>query len=297
MMRLRFWGTRGSMVSPGPKTQRYGGNTPCVEVVGYAGREPGAAARLDNPRLILDCGTGLAGLQETLMSGPWGEGRGDLTFLLSHCHWDHLIGLALGFKPIIIRGNRLTFYGSSVAELRNSVKRVFTSVYSPIKQDLLAELAYHEVELSGSNIQGFHVRAEENSHPGGSLSFRVEYGACAIVYSTDHEIGEAVVDARLVELARGANVWILDAHWTMKEKPRYLDYGHSGHIEAVQLALQAGVQMVALFHHDPAHDDDTLDRMGHEAVEAAAGSGMEVLMARDGMVIDVGTVGSARLCA
>ena len=98
MIRLQFWGTRGSIVSPGPRTQRYGGNTACVEVVGYDTGEPGAAGRLDNPRLILDGGMGLAGLQAELMAGPWGQGRGDLTFLLSHYHWDHLIGLAMPFK-------------------------------------------------------------------------------------------------------------------------------------------------------------------------------------------------------
>jgi ribonuclease BN (tRNA processing enzyme) len=292
MIRLRFWGTRGGIVSPGPRRLRYGGNTLCVEVVGYDGREPGAAARLDNPRLILDGGTGLAGLQEVLMAGPWGEGQGDLTFLLSHYHWDHLIGLAMPFKPIIIRGNRLVFYGSSAQEVRASIERLFASVYSPIKQSLLAQLAYRTLDLSGTDIAGFHVRAAENWHPGGALSFRIEYGACAVVYSTDHGIGQSpAVDARLVELAQGADVWILDAYHTVEEKSQRVLYGHSSHLEAVQLALRAGVQMAVLFHHDAAHDDDLLDRMGQEAAEAAAGSDMEVLMARDGMVVDVDAKG------
>jgi phosphoribosyl 1,2-cyclic phosphodiesterase len=272
---------------------RYGGNTPCVEVVGYDGREPGAAARLDNPRLILDGGTGLAGLQEVLMAGPWGKGQGDLTFLLSHYHWDHLIGLAMmPFKPIIIRGNRLVFYGASAQEVRASIERLFASVYSPIKQSLLAQLEYRELDLSGTDIAGFRVRAAENSHPGGALSFRIEYGAQAIVYSTDHEAGQdPSIDAGLVELAREADVWILAAEYTTEESARREGYGNSSHIEAVQLALRAGVQMAVLFHHDPAHDDDLLDRMGREAAEAAASSGMEVLVARDGMVVDVGAKG------
>jgi phosphoribosyl 1,2-cyclic phosphodiesterase len=290
MIRLRFWGTRGGIVSPGPRTLRYGGNTLCVEVVGYDEREPGAAARLDNPRLILDGGTGLAGLQEVLMAGPWGQGQGDLTFLLSHYHWDHLIGLAMPFKPIIIRGNRLVFYGSSVEEVRASIERLFTSVYSPIKQGLLAQLEYRTLDLSGVDIAGFRVRAAENRHPGGSLSFRIEYDARAVVYSTDHEIGESAVDAGLVELARGADVWILAAEYTTEERPRREGYGSSSHLEAVQLSLRAGVQMAVLFHHNAAHDDDVLDKMGREAAEIAAGSSMEVLMARDGMVLDIGGV-------
>lgn len=288
MIRVRFWGTRGSIASPGRTTQRYGGNTPCVEVVGFQMGEPGAAVRSDNPHLILDGGTGLATLQTTLMSGPWGRGQGELHLLLSHYHWDHLIGIPF-FRPMFVKGNRIVFYGSSIEDLRSSIERLFTSVYSPLKgaENVAADLKYRQVEPDGMDVAGFQVRAAENRHLGTALSFRLQYGAHVVCYTPDHESGDREVDAKLVALARGAQLWILEAQYTAEERRGRDSWGHNSHLQAVRLALEAGVGMVVLFHHDPAHDDGILDRMGLEASEMAAGTRTQVLMARDGMVVDV----------
>ena len=137
-------------------------------------------------------------------------------------------------------------------------------------------------------VAGFQVRTAENRHLGVSLTFRIQYGPHVVVYSTDHEAGDLEVDSRLVDLARGAHLWILDALFTQGQRERHEGWGHSSHLEAVKLALQAGVETVVLFHHNPDHDDRTLDRMGLEAAKLAAGTQTEVLMARDGMVVDVG---------
>jgi ribonuclease BN (tRNA processing enzyme) len=137
-------------------------------------------------------------------------------------------------------------------------------------------------------VAGFQVRATENRHPGVSLTFRIQYGPHVVVYSTDHEAGDLEVDSRLVDLARGAQLWILDAPFTQEQRERREGWGHSSHLEAAKLALQAGVETVVLFHHNPDHDDSTLDRMGLEAAKLAAGTQTAVLMARDGMVVDVG---------
>ena len=99
MIRVRFWGTRGSITSPGRATQRYGGNPPCVQVMGYQSNSPGAAVQAGNPHIVLDGGTGLLSLQGSLIAGPWGRGEGDLHFLLSHYHWDHIIGFPF-FEPL-----------------------------------------------------------------------------------------------------------------------------------------------------------------------------------------------------
>lgn len=290
MIRVHFWGTRGGIVTPGQATRRYGGNTPCVEVVGFAGREPGAAARPDNPRLVLDAGSGLAFLQTVLMRGPFRQGRGQLSFLLSHCHWDHLQGLAMPFRPLLVPGNRIELYGASVDTMRSSVERLFTSTYSPLKgiQNVAADLTYHHVDDTEREIAGFQVRAAKNQHPGGSLSYRLAYGSHVVVYSADHEVGDAAVDARLVELARGADLWILDAEYTPQEWRDRQGWGHSSAQEAIRLSLQAGVATAVLFHHNAEHDDATLDRLRDSAAQMADGRGMEVLMARDGMVVDVG---------
>jgi len=295
MLRVQLWGTRGSITSPGPATQRYGGNTSCIQVVGFDRQEPGAALPGGNAHLILDGGTGLAALQTTLMRGPWGRGQGELHLLLSHYHWDHLIGLPF-FRPMFVKGNRIAFYGASIEDLRSSIEQLFTSVYSPLNgtQNIAADLEYRELELGGTPVGGFHVRAVHARHTSPTLAVRVQYGPHAVVYAPDHGAGDAAIDARLVALARGANLWILDAHLTPERSAEGDAWWHTSHTSAVKLALEAGVDALALFHHDPAHDDDMLDRMGQEAAELAAGTRLQVLMARDGMVMDVGTPASSR---
>jgi phosphoribosyl 1,2-cyclic phosphodiesterase len=289
MIRVRLWGTRGAIASPGYANRRYGGNTPCVQVIGYRDSQPGAALPNGNSHLILDGGTGLASLQTTLMQGAWGQGRGELHVLLTHYHWDHLIGLPF-FAPLFVKGNRVVFYGSSVEDLQSSIEQLFTSVYSPLNgtQNVAADLEYRQVKAQGMDVAGFQVRAVEVRHTAPALAFRVDYGTDGVVYSTDHAAGDPEVDARLVELARGAQLWILDAQFTPEEHRSTGGYGHTSHIEAVRLGLAAGVETLVLFHHDPAHDDEMLDRMGLEAAQLADGSRTQVLMARDGMLVEVG---------
>ena len=288
MIRVQLWGTRGSLTTPGRQTLRYGGNTPCVQVVGFEGNEPGAAAQVDNPQLILDGGTGLVGLEKTLLSGPLGRGEGELHVLLSHFHWDHLIGIPF-FSPIFTAGNRIVFYGASTQDLRSSIGRLFTSVYSPLKgvQNVAADLEYRQVEPSGMEIAGFRVRSAQNWHFGGCLSYRIDYGPNSLVYTTDHEAGDARVDAQLVALAQGADLWILDAQYASAERWYREGWGHSSHLEVTRLALAARVRKAILFHHSPDYDDATLDKMADEAKDLAADSPTEVLMARDGMVVEL----------
>lgn len=287
MIRLTFWGTRGSTTSPGRATWHYGGNTPCVELIGFQNDEPGAALQPGNPQLILDGGSGLAGLQTLLMAGACGRGQGDLYFLVSHYHWDHLIGLPF-FSPMFVQGNRIIFYGDSAKKVRASIERLFASTYAPHMQSLAADLVYRRVEPEGMDVAGFQVRAAENRHPGRALSYRIQYGPHVVVYSTDHGTGDQAVDAKLVKLAQGAHLWILDAMFTTEQRRERAGWGHSSHLEAVKLALEAEVKTVVLFHHAPNHDDRMLDQMGLEAAAAAAGTRTKVLLSRDGLVIDLG---------
>lgn len=288
MIRVKFWGTRGSIATPGQAMRYYGGNTPCVQLIGFENDEPGAIMRPDNPQLIIDGGTGLTTLQTTLMGRAWGQGQGELHVLLSHYHWDHLIGLPF-FKPIFIKGNRIVFYGASIKNMQDSIERLFTSVYSPLNgiKNVSAQLEYRQMEDEMVEVGDFQIRTIQNRHPGGAFSFRIEYGAQAIVYSTDHEAGDPVVDSSLVEFAKGAHLWILDAQFDSEERPHHKGWGHSSHLEAVKLALDAQVETAVLFHHNPDHNDITLDRMASEAMEAATGTRTEVIMARDGLVVDV----------
>lgn len=290
MIRVLFWGTRGTITSPGRATWHYGGHTPCVELIGFQSNEPGAAMHPGNPHLILDGGSGLTTLQAPLMKGACGRGQGELHFLISHYHWDHVIGLSF-FAPMFVPGNRINFYGDSIENLRTTIERLFTSNYSPLKgaQNLAADLAYHQVVPDEEmDMAGFRVQAAENQHPGKSLTYRVQFGPHVVVYSTDHGAGDRAVDAKLVELARGAHLWILDAMYTSEQRRHREGWGHNSHLEAVRLALEAGVKTVVLFHHAPDHDDRMLDQMGLEAAKVAGGTRTKVLMGRDGMVMDVG---------
>ena len=290
MIRVKFWGTRGSITTPGLENLYYGGETPCIELIGIPNSDPGAVTLPDNPYLILDGGSGLTSLQVPLMAGACGRGEGDLSFLISHYHWDHVIGLPF-FRPIFVPGNRITFYGDSEENLRSTLERLFTSNYSPLKgtQNLAAKLTYRQVRLDENmGIAGFRGQAIRHHHPGKALTYRIQYKKAVVVYSTDHSIGDAEIDAKLITLAQNAKLWILDAMYTPEECETCIDWGHSNHLMATRLALEAGVETIVLFHHAPGHNDEMLRQMEQEATELAAGSSTRVLMARDGLVLDVG---------
>ena len=130
MIRVQFWGTRGSIATPGQAMRYYGGNTPCVQLTGFKMMSQAQfciQAILNSSLMVY----GVDYTTTTLMGRTWGEGRGELHVLLSHYHWDHLIGLPF-FKPIFIKGNRIIFYGASIKNMQDSIERLFTSVYSPL---------------------------------------------------------------------------------------------------------------------------------------------------------------------
>lgn len=288
MIRVRFWGTRGSVVSPGKDTQRYGGNTACVEVVAFSGRVPGASVNPESPRLILDAGSGLTLLQEVLMRGPARRGKAELHLLLSHLHWDHVIGLPF-FPPMFIKGNRVIFYWATEQTLKAGIERLFTSVYSPIKgaENLAAEIVYKRVPREGMKLDGFEIKSETTMHPSLTLAYRIQYGDRALVYCTDHEAGDKKTDQALLELARDAQLLILDAQYAPEQVQVHRGWGHSSYVKAVELALESGVQTAVLFHHAPEHDDKTMDRIAGEASRMASGSPTEILVARDGMTLEL----------
>lgn len=288
MIRLEMWGTCGSITSPGPERIRHGGNTSCVQVIGYDNGVPGASGNPDNPRLMLDAGSGLLALQEVLMAGPAGKGNAWLHVMLTHYHWDHVTGLPT-FGPLFVPGNRISFYGASRHDLEECISTLFTSAYSPMKgvHNLAADIDYVTSNPKGIFVGGFDVKATRTNHPGTAWAYRLEHNGSSVVYSPDHEAGAVGSDKRLVELARGADVWMLDGMYTQEELPKRKGWGHSSHMDAVRLGLEAEVKTLILFHHCPDYSDELLDRMEREAREQAKGSGMEVLSARDGMVFTI----------
>ncbi len=290
MIRVRLWGTRGSITAPGKKNWYYGGNTACVQLIAYQKKRPDTATHRNSPHLILDGGSGLTSLQIRLMKGAWGQGQGELHILLTHYHWDHIIGLPF-FTPLFVKGNRIFFYGASVEDMQSSIERLFTSAYSPVEgvQNIGADLSYHPINFAGMDISGFHVQATRTNHPSKTLAFRIQYQDDVVVYAPDHEADNQTIDKTLVKFADKANLWILNAHYTQKERQRHKGWGHSSHLDAVKLALQAKVETAVLFHHNPDHDDATLDKLKQEAIAAAEGNQTQILMGRDRMVLDIGS--------
>jgi len=273
-MRVMLWGTRGAITTPGPTKLGYGANTACVTIT-------------DGDRMvILDAGIGIIPLSERLMATKKPADKLHLHLLLSHLHWDHVIGLPF-FIPVFLPSTTLEIHGRCVEEIESATERLFTSTYSPIKgtKNLGATLIYRAVKPEASEIGGFEVSHSILRHPSDSLAYRVSSGDHTVVYATDHEAGDAKRDDALIELSQGADILIHDAQWTVPEQERNGGFGHSSWSQAVSCALSAGVKTLVLFHHHPHHDDDVLNDIADQAT-ALAGDRLEVLVARDGMIIE-----------
>lgn len=289
-MRLHFWGTRGSIPSPGAATVRYGGNTPCTELRTAAGH-----------LVILDAGTGIRELGRSLIQRADGRAiEGDI--FLTHAHWDHIQGLPF-FAPIFQRGNHFTIWGS--ASLETSIDRVvrdqMSPVVFPVTFDALdAVIDFRELRPGAQHANGVHVSAFEVRHPGGALGYRFADPAApdrALVYVSDNEIGDASKypqsPARwrddFVAWMRGARVLVHDATYTEDEYDQHRGWGHSTDADAVDLAIDAGVETLVLFHHKPERHDDDVDALvaTARARAAARGAPLHVLAAAEGLTLTV----------
>ena len=291
--RLRFWGTRGSIPTPGSATVRYGGNTPSIEV-----RTPTGSL------VLLDAGTGIRELGRALISRANGTPiSGDI--FLTHAHWDHIQGIPF-FAPAFQRGNRFTIWGakSLAASIRRVVRDQMSPVVFPVAfEELAAPFDFRELIDERHAQDGFDVRAFSVKHPGGALGYR--FGSrvagdatpgASFVYISDNELraGDASPSndrwrTKLVEFIRGARVLIHDATYTEDEYESHRGWGHSTYGDAVALALDSGVETLVLFHHSPDRSDDELDARLAECRAATARSGrtLRVVAAAEGMELDV----------
>ena len=286
---LRFWGTRGSIPSPGLSTARYGGNTPCIELRTSGGR-----------LVILDAGTGIRELGRSLIERSNGDAiTGDI--FLTHAHWDHIQGLPF-FAPLFRKGNHFTIWGSR--SLQTSIDRVVRDQMSPVVfpvsfEELQARIDFQELSEERRAGCGFQVSAIQVRHPGGALGYRFTDGAGesrALVYVSDNELSPlATYDEstdwrpRLVEFARGAAVLVHDTMYTAEEYPSFIGWGHSTHEDAVALAIEAGVERLVLFHHRPERTDTEVERCVKRCRTLVhdQGASLQVLAAAEGMTLDV----------
>lgn len=265
-VRVRFWGVRGSIPSPGPETVRYGGNTSCVTV-----------ETLNSDLFILDAGSGIRALGQTLVRQQRLPVAAYL--LLTHTHWDHIQGFPF-FVPAFIPGNRLSIFGGAGTDdsLAEALAGQMLHRYFPISIDRLpAELRFRHVDPGCHEIGRAVVTVGELHHTGPTVGYRLELDGSVVAYLTDAEprggLQDLTPDPVAVRLAEDADVLIHDAQYTDAEYPAKVGWGHSPLGYVVDLALAARAKHLYLFHHDPARTDDQLDALADEARDRAHGAG------------------------
>src|SRR5918996_5997685 len=285
-MRVRFWGTRGSLAKPGPSTLRYGGNTSCVEV------------RADDGTLIiLDCGTGARELGRHLLDSV--PRPMHLHLLISHTHWDHIQGFPF-FDPAFLPDTELNIYAPR--DFRQSLEETLSGQmqypYFPVTlHDLRSRIHFTELEEGFFRVGEVLVETQYLNHTAPTIAYRMSSRGATVAYVTDHEpfwksedgILHHPGDQRHIAFMRGADLVIHDAQYTHEEYANRLGWGHSTIEYATDVALAAGARRLALFHHDPGHDDPAMERIEVEArlrVKACGGV-LDVFAAREGLELQV----------
>jgi phosphoribosyl 1,2-cyclic phosphodiesterase len=280
-MRLKVWGCRGSVPTPGAETVRYGGNTSCVEVV----LEDGSV-------LVLDAGTGIRQLGRELMD----RGAFRLNLLLTHLHLDHLEGLRF-FAPLWDKRVTLDIWGppSPMWSLRERIARSFSPPLFPIDlRDVPARVAFHDVPPQPWTIDGASLAASLVVHPGPTVGFRIETASSSFAYIPDHEpaLAGAIADRPKewisgAAIAEGVDVLLHDAQYFEDEYEQRIGWGHSSVADAVAFSHAVGVRRLVLFHHEPLHSDGSLDRLQAHARSLAESNGIDPELAREGMTIEL----------
>ena len=295
--RIRFWGVRGSIPVPGKSTVRYGGNTSCVEV------------RADGEIIILDAGSGIR-LLGLALDKEFGNRSMKLTLLISHTHWDHIQGLPF-FSPAYDQKNliRVLGYEGARAGLAKILASQMETPFFPVSlRQLPSHLAIDELKEMEFRVGSVEVRSKFANHPGICVGYRLATSSGSIAYFPDNEPYEELKmqlasrdgiteeEARhfagaergkMVDFLQGCDVAIMDTQYTEEEYAKHVGWGHSSVDSVVSLALDANVGRLVLFHHDPNHDDQTIDRMVEHAraFVAKSGKSLDVDAAREGAEI------------
>lgn len=291
---VTFWGTRGSISTPGARTEKYGGNTSCVSV------------EIEDVLIVLDAGTGIRNLGLALARRRAAKKKKplkDIHILLSHTHWDHIQGLPF-FQPAYEAGMTLHIYGSPKKErfLESILRGQMDVDYFPVGlSELAAKVLIREISDETIRIGPVSIEWEEQvCHPGGSVRYKLRCGDRNIVYSTDVELDEVFINRRdtrkgkaladdYLQFIHDADLLIADAQYTADEYPAMTGRGHSSVPLVLRLAHEQDVSQLALFHHDPDHSDSIIDKIQSRSAQeyAAAEPPMKVFWAREGMTLPV----------
>lgn len=247
-MKIRFWGTRGSIPVPGKDTNIYGGNTTCLELTLQSGR-----------KVIIDAGTGIRALGEKLISG---NEHVDIHLLMTHIHWDHILGFPF-FAPLFDPSTRIRIdgYPTCMKGLRSTFDSKMGDGFFPIKFDeIKAEVKYLDHIKQGElEIDGTVIESVPLQHPQGGFGFRFREGGKTLVFITDNELREDAREGRQTdgygEFSENADLLIHDCQYTPQEIDSREGWGHSDYQSVVDLAHRAKVKKLVLFHHDPSRKD------------------------------------------
>src|SRR6516225_4469374 len=294
--RIKFWGTRGSIAVPGPETLRYGGNTTCVEL------------RADGEIIVLDAGSGIRPLGVAL-DREFQARRIKLSLLITHAHWDHIQGFPF-FKPAYDSKNEIRIFGfdGAGATFREIMTEPMRAPFFPITmRELSARMDINKLNEMKFSLGKLDIHAAFVNHPGVCAGYRIFTSGGSVAFLPDHEPYEFFLHAArgkqlspgqakkiatdqhaaLVQFLRGSDILIVDSQYTDQEYETHIVWGHGSISSAVSLALEAEVQMLLLFHHDPSHDDETVDTMVESARKLAmkSGSHLEVAGGQQGSEI------------
>lgn len=269
---VRFWGVRGTLPTAGPDTVRYGGNTSCVEV------------ELGPRSVIFDAGTGIRKLGDRL------DGRGSVEadLLFSHCHMDHVCGVPF-FAPFYNARNRIRLWAGNLlpdGNLEGAIRSIMSPPLFPIEIDAFqAEVQFRDFQAGETLDLGSGIKARTGmlNHPGGAVGYRLEWAGKSIAYITDTEHRLDELDHTVLSLVQNADLMIYDCTYTDEEFPDHAGWGHSTWQQAVRLADAGGVNRLAIFHHDPDHDDAFMQKVEVAASKAHPGA----FVAREGLVLQL----------
>ncbi len=293
-MKFKFWGVRGSIPSPGPKTVRYGGNTTCIEV------------RTDNDTLIiLDGGTGIFALAQSLLAKLPVEAN----IFITHSHWDHIHGLPF-FTPLFINGNKVRLHGGTDPVTGSGINQVMQvqlqySFFPVLETEMKATIDYQKLEIGEPYILSDAVIDNTVlNHPVLNLGYRITCNGKALFFTGDHEpfinphpldhpdydasqaeidAKQQVIDSRLL----GLDALIVDCSYTREEYPSKKHWGHGTYDSAFEMALRVGAKALYCTHHEPTRSDDELEAVFLDAKLRYANrmNGMQVYLAYEGLEV------------
>lgn len=253
-LRVKFWGVRGSIACASIDHMRYGGNTSCIEI--QAG---------DNT-FIMDAGTGIRNLGKVIAE----RGINYTYLLLTHTHWDHINGFPF-FAPAYDPNFTLHIKAGHLAD-EGGVESVLAmqmhNPMFPVPLDAMTSKMIFEDFVAGEEFILFDdvvIKTAPLNHPNGATGYRVEYEGHSVCYITDTEHVPGKMDQNILGLIKGADLVIYDSTYTDEEFPSKVSWGHSTWSEGMRLCKEAGVKQLAIFHHDPEHDDDFMDKLAAEA--------------------------------